>query len=93
MGWFDTIMQYVIYAALAVCSLGLVASIALFIALEHRWQDRVQQDVEDLAQHLRQAHHEASLPTHPWEELRNRIGEMQIVAEENDRPSPYKNVA
>jgi hypothetical protein len=93
MDWFDTIMQYVIYAALAVCSLGLVASIALFIALEHRWQDRVSQDVEELAQHLRQEHHEADLPPHPWEELRNRIGEMQIVAEENDRPSPYKNVA
>ncbi len=93
MDWFDTIMQYAIYAALAVCSLGLVAAIALFIALEHRWQDRVSQDVEDIAEHLRQAHHEANLPTHPWEELRTRIGEMQIVAEEADRPSPYKNVA
>ena len=93
MGWFDTIMQYAIYAALAICSVGLVAAIALFIALEHRWQDRVLQDVEDLSARRQSEHLDKDLPIHPWEELRNRIGEMQIVADEADRPSPYKNVA
>lgn len=93
MDWFDDIMQYAIYAALALCSLGLVAAIALFIALERRWQERVTQDVEDLAARLQSGPRDDNLPIHPWEELRNRIGEMQIVDEEADRPSPYKNVA
>ena len=93
MGWFDAIMQYAIYAALVLCSFGLVAAIALFIALEHRWQDDVAHDVGDLSLRWQQVRHDDTLPPHPWEELRNRIGEMQIVAEEPDRPSPYKNVA
>ncbi|MBG7622184.1 hypothetical protein I5R65_22145 [Herbaspirillum sp. AP02] len=93
MDWIDAIMQYAIYAALALCMGGLVAAIVLFIALERRWQERVAEDVEELAIRVQSEHARDGLPLHPWEELRNRIGEMQIVAEESDRPIPYKNVA
>lgn len=93
MGSFDNIMQYAIYAAMVLCSLGLVAGIALFIVLERRWQDDATRDAEDFSFQLRPVRHEDTLSTHPWEELRNRIAEMQIVAEEPDRPSPYKHVA
>ncbi len=93
MDWIDAIMQYAIYAALALCMGGLVAAIVLFIALERRWQERVADDVEELAIRVQSEHARDGLPQHPWEELRNRIGEMQIVADESDRPVPYKNVA
>ncbi len=95
MGVIDAIMQHAIYAALAVCMLGLMAAIGLFIAVERRWEMRRQRDALDFGARffVPPSHHDDGLPPHPWEELRNRIGEMQIVAEEGDRPAPYKNVA
>ena len=91
----EAIMPYAIYAALGVCMLGLLAAISLFIAVERRWEQRSLQEAE----HFSTSHPvplrrpDEGLSLHPWEELRNRIGEMQIVAEEGDRPAPYKNVA
>ncbi|WP_075256430.1 hypothetical protein [Herbaspirillum camelliae] len=91
----EAIMQYAIYAALGVCMLGLLAAIGLFIAVERRWAQRRQQEVENFRASrlalLRRV--DAGLSLRPWEELCNRIGEMQIVGEEGDRPAPYKNVA
>ncbi|AYR26642.1 hypothetical protein [Herbaspirillum rubrisubalbicans] len=93
MDWFDILMPYAIYAALALCMVGLLASIVLFIALERRWQVRDMEALEALAVHWVAPPRCDDLPIHPWEELRNRIGEMQIVADEIDRPAPYKNIA
>ncbi|WP_343653859.1 hypothetical protein [Herbaspirillum sp.] len=92
MGCIDAIMQYSIYAALVLCMGGLVASIVLFIALERRWQEGGNGAVDDLPGRFHAPPWQAHLPPHPWEELRNRIGEMQIVADESERPGPYKNV-
>ena len=77
MGWVGVFMQYSIYAALVLCALGLIASIALFIALEQRWQEGAERDVyEIMGRHLPQIRSsEDGLPVHPWEEMRNRIGE------------------
>ncbi|MBV8624557.1 MAG: hypothetical protein JO174_13835 [Herbaspirillum sp.] len=95
MGWVGVIMQYAIYVALVLCALGLVATIVLFIVLEQRWQERAERDAREImSRHAPRAQaREDGLPLHPWEEMRNRIGEMQIVADENDRPAPFKNVA
>lgn len=95
MGWVGVIMQYAIYAALVLCAVGLVATIVLFIALEQRWQERAERDAREImSRHVPRAPaSDDGLPLHPWEEMRNRIGEMQIIAEENDRPAPFKNVA
>jgi hypothetical protein len=95
MGWIGIIMQYSIYAALVLCALGLVATIVLFIALEQRGQERAERDVRELMERPMPRVHASDdgLPMHPWEEMRNRIGEMQIIAEENDRPTPFKNIA
>lgn len=91
----EAIMQYAIYAALGVCMLGLLAAIGLFIAVERRWEQRRVQEAEHFSGRRTVAlrRPDDGLSLHPWEELRNRIGEMQIVAEEGDRPAPYKNVA
>lgn len=95
MGWIGIIMQYAIYGALVFCALGLVATIVLFIALEQRWQERAERDAREIMDRhiLRVPASDDGLPLHPWEEMRNRIGEMQIIAEETDRPAPFKNVA
>lgn len=91
----EAIMQYAIYAALGVCMLGLLAAIGLFIAVERRWELRRLREAENFSASgtvaLRRP--DEGLSLHPWEELCNRIGEMQIVGEEGDRPAPYKNVA
>lgn len=90
MGWFGAFMQYSIYAALVLCALGLVASIWWFIVLEQRWQARDERDALELAERrfekAQAARAEDGLPQHPWEEIRNRIGEMQVVADEPDYP-------
>lgn len=95
MTWVDAIMQYSIYIVLGLCLTCLFGALAIFLVLERRWQDRVEHDAEEImARSLaRQAARENVLSPLQWEELRHRIGEMQIMAEENDRPRPYKNVA
>jgi hypothetical protein len=58
-------------------------------SLERRWQERVAEDVEELAIRVQSEHARRPAPA-SWEELRNRIGEMQIMAEESDRPIPLQ---
>jgi hypothetical protein len=91
----DTIMQYAIYLVLGLCVVCLLASIAAFVALERRWQVRaVRVSAEDTAgaPGREGARDELASPLQ-WQELRHRLEEMQIMADESGRPGPYKNVA
>ncbi|KAF1045490.1 MAG: hypothetical protein GAK35_01361 [Herbaspirillum frisingense] len=95
MGWFEAAMQYSIYVLLGVCGACLLGSVTLFFTLERRWQIRVERDAEAvLARALyKEPVREDTVSPLQWEAIRHRIEEMQIMAEESGRPTPYKNVA
>lgn len=95
MEWMQTVMQYAIYLVLGVCVVCLCGSIVVFVAMERRWQIRAEEDAEDLIARgrYREQVREDSLSPLQWQELRHRLEEMQIMADESGRPGPYKNVA
>lgn len=88
-------MQYTIYVGLGLCLACLMASLAVHVVFERRWQRRIEQDAESVLARGRykEAVREDSMSPRQWQELRLRVEEMQIVAEESGRPQPYKNVA
>lgn len=91
----QTIMQYAIYLVLGLCVVCLLASIAVFVALERRWQIRAEHEAADVIARGRYKDpvREDSVSPLQWQEWRHRLEEMQIMADEGDRPGPYKNVA
>ncbi|MCA1326698.1 hypothetical protein [Herbaspirillum sp. alder98] len=88
-------MQYTIYVGLGLCVACLAASLAVHFLFERRWQRHIEQDAQAVMAGARYKEpvRDDSMSPLQWQELRLRVEEMQIVAEETGRPQPYKNVA
>lgn len=95
MQWLESAMQYVIYFVLGLCLVCLLGSVIAFFVLERRWQDGIERDAVAVMERglYKDAVRADGVSPRQWHELRHRFEEMQIVAEEGDRPLPYKNVA
>jgi len=89
------VLEYTIYAGLGLCVACLAALLVVHFLFERRWQRRVEQDAESVLARGRYKEpvRDDSMSPRQWQELRLRVDEMQIVAEETGRPQPYKNVA
>ncbi len=95
MEWMQTVMQYSIYVVLGLCLACLAVAVTVFFMLERRWQEKVEREAEEVLARARYKEpvRADSVSQPQWEELRSRLEEMQIMADESGRPSPYKNVA